>query len=140
MALNASKERKIIMLLSGSMEILVYKKKALEFGEGASKMKYYRVIFTLCRSKPCCGTTPLTFCSLSSHPNGQGVDFLIHGGIIGMPKKGTVSAKAGSLFRHTNYTTMNRFTRLLVALSCLQGLCPHTPSLFRELYGLSYAL
>lgn len=32
------------MLLSGNINVLVYKKKALEFGEGSSKMEYYRVI------------------------------------------------------------------------------------------------
>lgn len=44
MALNASKERKINMLLSGSMNILVYKKKVMEFEQGNQKLNYYRVI------------------------------------------------------------------------------------------------
>lgn len=44
MPLNGSKERKINMLLSGSMNILVYKKKVMEFEQGNQKLNYYRVI------------------------------------------------------------------------------------------------
>lgn len=38
------KEGSIDMILSGSMNVLVYKKKALEFEQGNQKMEYYRVI------------------------------------------------------------------------------------------------
>lgn len=32
------------MLLGGNIDVLVYKKKALEFGQGKELMKYYRII------------------------------------------------------------------------------------------------
>ena len=44
MPLNGSKGRMINMLLSGCMNVLIYKKKVMEFEQGNQKLNYYRVI------------------------------------------------------------------------------------------------